>query len=72
MSLNDWNQKELEDLNQQKKKLLEKYDEEKTRLKDIVFQKEQHLQKIKSDIDDLGMFCSMLGKIEIQQNLLQN
>ena len=54
VSLNDWNQRELANLSQQKQSLLDKYDAEKNKLKDVILQKEKHLQQIKNDIDDLG------------------
>jgi len=56
VSLNDWNQKELANLAQQKQNLLDKYDAEKNNLKSVILEREQQLQQIKNDIDELGKY----------------
>ncbi|ELU12619.1 hypothetical protein CAPTEDRAFT_218925 [Capitella teleta] len=59
ISLSDHNQKEINDIREQKRQMLEDYEHKKTNLRSILMEKENMLAKTKQELDDLREFKTL-------------
>merc|ERR1711976_607246 len=68
ISLSDQNQKEINDIYEQKRQMLEEYEQKKDSLRSILMEKENLLSKTKKELEDLQEFKTLqqeqLGRIK--------